>query len=337
MAQRKSCVLLVNTGSPDKPTPKAVFRYLMQFLLDPRVVDVPPVVRHILVGGFIVPRRYRTSAKNYKSIWTEEGSPLIATTQKLKSRLALLLGEDVIVEACMRYGSPSISQTLEHIKTANVKKLIILPLFPQYASATSGSVLEAALSCIKKWKNIPDIVCISDFVHSPGFLQSWIDVAKPYDFSSYDRIVFTFHGLPKRQLKKGCTGCSFAQDNKPLYDCGKCYPNQCHYLTNALINALSINKMKTSLCFQSRLGQDEWLGPYTQDVIVKLAQQGAKRVCLFAPSFVSDCLETLYELGIEYRDEFIKHGGEHLELIPSLNVHPTWIKALQGIINANFG
>jgi ferrochelatase len=322
----KTGLLLVNTGSPSSPTPRAVFSYLMQFLLDPRVIDVPAVLRHLLVGGVIVPFRYRKSARSYASIWTQEGSPLIANAKKLRDALRESLGENFIVETCMRYGAPSIKEALSLFEKEKLQKIIILPLFPQYASATSGSVIEEAFCCIKKWQSIPHIVSISDFVYTPGFLQSWVDVAKPYDFSSYDHILFSFHGLPKRHLKKTCFSCE--------YNCGRCYPNQCLYLTQALVQALQLDKEKTSICFQSRLGVDEWLEPYTQEVIKKLARQGAKRLCIFAPSFVADCLETLYELGIEYRDEFLQLGGTHLDLIPSLNAHPTWVSTIKTIVDS---
>lgn len=328
-------ILFINTGSPASCAPKDVFNYLIEFLLDPRVIDLPYFARQLLVRGIIVPFRYRKSAKNYAKIWTDEGSPLVADTKKLASSIEKELGCQTAIG--MRYGTPSIEEGLKKLREAKIKELIIVPLFPQHASATTSSALEEVMKCLSKWPTIPNVHFVSEFATHPLFLNAWASVGANYNFSSYDHILFSFHGLPERHIKKAKASPNCLLKPSCCQTLCKenfwCYRAQCIATAEGIASRLSIPKENYSICFQSRLGTDSWLKPYTNVTIEALAKKGCKRLCVFAPSFVSDCLETTYEIGMEYQEEFVRLGGDSIDLVPSLNSHPEWINALITIIN----
>lgn len=332
----KTGVLLVNLGTPDSPAPKDVYRYLIEFLTDARVIDTPWLSRQLLVRGLIVPRRYRQSAKSYKAIWTPEGSPLKVYGQRVKEKLQQSLGSEFCVELAMRYRSPSIEDALQRLMQEHLDRLIVLPLFPQYASATTGSVHQKVMEIISKWINIPEIILIDHYADHPEMIRAFCEAAKPFHIPDYDHVLFSFHGLPARQLihADGKGHCLQKKDccKKISATNYQCYSAQCHSTAQALVNALKLSPEQYSLSFQSRLGKEPWLEPYTSEVIHALAKNGKKRILVFCPAFVCDCLETVFEIGVEYADEFKKAGGEMLQLVPGLNDHPQWITALKKIV-----
>ncbi|MCB1111784.1 MAG: ferrochelatase [Chlamydiales bacterium] len=327
----KTAVILINLGTPDSPDPGDVHRYLIEFLTDGRVIDIPWLSRQALVRSIIVPKRYRESAKSYADIWMEAGSPLMVYGIRVCEMLQTALGNHYQVELAMRYQNPTIASVLEKVR--GCEKIIIVPLFPQYASATTGSVHQKVMELISHWTTIPEIRFISSYPTQPEMIRAFCRQSEKYTINDYDHILFSFHGLPERQIRKadssGCClkkGCCERLCEKNQY----CYSAQCHATARAIAEELGISKY--SLCFQSRLGNDPWLRPYASEVISKLAESGAKKLLVFCPAFVCDCLETIYEIGVEYRDEFINKGGETLDLVPGLNDHPEWIAGLKELV-----
>jgi protoporphyrin/coproporphyrin ferrochelatase len=335
----KTAVLLVNLGTPDSPEPKDVYRYLVEFLTDNRVIDAPWLQRQLLVRGYIIPSRYKQSAKAYASIWTKEGSPLLIHGKNVRDSLQNSLGEDFHVELAMRYCSPSIEQGLNNIFAKNIEHLIILPLFPQYASATTGSVHQKTMELLKGRNTLPKITFINSFANQPHFIDAICNNARKHKLEEYDHFIFSFHGLPQRHLRKADTSdhCLKSQDccSKVCAKNRNCYSAQCHLTAASIISKLNLPPEKTTLTFQSRLGKDPWIEPFTLNVIEKLAEQNKKNMLVFSPSFVCDCLETTYEISIEYAEEFRKRGGKNLSLVSGLNDDPLWIEALKNIILSN--
>jgi ferrochelatase len=331
--ESKTGVLLVNLGTPFSPKPSDVHRYLVEFLTDARVMDLPWLWRQILVRGIIIPSRYRQSAQSYAHIWTKQGSPLLLHSLKVKESLQEQLGVAFQVEIAMRYQQPSIEVGIQHLLQHPLKGLIIAPLFPQYASATTGSVHQKVMHILSRYEIIPEVKFLQQFASFPPFIEAICQVARSLPLDSYDHLLFSYHGLPQKQVKKGDkTGTCLRQPNccdDPHPEKARCYVAQCFVTTRGIIEGLQVPKERYSVCFQSRLGKDPWLQPYTSDMISELARQGKKRVLVFCPSFVCDCLETLYEIGVEYANEFKHAGGEVLDLVPGLNNHPAWIQALK--------
>lgn len=329
-------ILLVNLGTPDSPKPKDVKRYLTEFLTDDRVIDIPWMWRQLLVRGVIIPRRYKQSAKYYSEIWTDEGSPLMAYGSKVKNALQEKLGGNFRVELAMRYQNPSIECALQRLLSEPIRELIILPMFPQYASATTGSVHQKVMEILKKFIKIPETRFISHFSDHPSFINAFAALADSFNLQKYDHVLFSFHGLPERQIKKADSfSCCLKKSDCCHTFCPEnrsCYSAQCHATARDIAAKLHIPLGKYSICFQSRLGNEPWLQPYASDSLATLAKEGKKRLLIFCPSFVCDCLETIYEIGVEYKREFTKAGGEGLDLVPGLNDHPLWIESLTDII-----
>jgi ferrochelatase len=333
-------VLLINLGTPDAPTRSAVHRYLSQFLTDGRVIDINPIARNILVRGIIAPFRSGKSAAAYKILWTKEGSPLKVFGYSLREKVQHELGDNYMVEIAMRYQKPSIEEALNKLMKAAVSEIIVLPLFPQYASATTGSVHEEVMRLLTKQQVIPKINFINSYFDHPKLIEAFVERAKAYNLEDFDHILFSFHGLPKRHLVKGDLSgvhcmkkencCNTICDNNKF-----CYSAQCHATAYAIVKALNINEEKYSICFQSRLGRDPWLEPYTSDMLKKRRVAGDKKILVFCPAFVADCLETTVEISDEYAEEFEKLGGEHLELVEGLNDSPKWVEAACQIIKEN--
>lgn len=327
-------ILLVNLGTPDSHEPKDVYRYLIEFLTDYRVIDFSWLKRQLLVRGIIVPARYRQSAKSYRKIWMKDGSPLMVYSQKVKKLLQNALPSNYHVEIAMRYQNPSIEKGVVALMKKNLDEMIVLPLFPQYASATTGSVHQRVMSILSGFLTIPKVTLINQFATHPSYVDAVCTIAKSFPISQYDHVLFSFHGLPRRQLIKAdcnqhCTKVETCchQLNPNNKDC---YGAQCYATAHAIASTLGIKNY--TVCFQSRLGKEPWIEPYTSECIKSLGQAGDKKVLVFCPSFVADCLETIYEIGTEYALEFKQAGGEQLDYVPSLNDHPQWIKALQEII-----
>lgn len=328
-------VLLVNLGTPDSYHPLDVFRYLNEFLTDQRVIDFPWLKRQFLVRGLIVPFRYRQSAQQYKELWTEEGSPLLIHSRAVQKKLQASLGSQFHVSLAMRYQNPSIASALEELQQLQLKEIIILPLFPQYASATTGSVHQKVMHVIQHWPVIPALSFINSYPDHPAFIRALVEKGQEYPIESYDHILFSFHGLPERQIRKidaqhhcfSQTCCHTLTQHNQF-----CYKAQCYATSRALAHQLNLSPSRYTICFQSRLGKDPWIQPYTSNVVAQCAKQGYKRLLVFCPAFVCDCLETIYEINQEYGKDFRHLGGEHLQLVEGLNSHPAWISALTSLI-----
>lgn len=314
-------VLLVNLGTPNSPAPRDVYHYLNEFLTDGRVIDYPWLKRQLLVRAGIVPLRFRQSAKLYKKIWTDQGSPLLVYGQALRSTLEQALGEHYRIALAMRYQNPSIQKGLKELQDAKVRSIIVLPLFPQYASATTGSVHQKVMEEVQKWFAIPKMTFLNSFHDDPFFIQALVERGKQYPLEAYDHILFSFHGLPERQVQK---------NNSPF-----CYKMQCEQTASLIAGHLNLSTEQYSVCYQSRLGKEPWIQPYTSDIIHQCAKKGYRKLLVFSPSFVCDCLETICEISYEYQEEFKNLGGESLQLVEGLNTHPAFVKSLQQIIIKN--
>jgi ferrochelatase len=329
----KKGVLLVNLGTPDNPDVPAVRRYLDQFLMDERVIDIPKFNRTLLVKGIIVPFRSPKTSKLYKEIWNEKGSPLLYYSKIQAKLVQEKLGDDYQVELAMRYQSPSIESALSNLKAGLVESIKVIPMFPQYASASTGSVMQLVMELVSKWPTIPPISFVNSFHDNNLMLEVFAENAIKHQPETYDHVLFSFHGLPERQLLK-CdhTGnyCLKNDDCCETYNNTNkfCYSAQGHHTASLIAAKLGLPKDKYTVCFQSRLGKEPWVQPYTTDVLKKLAAEGKKRLLVFSPAFVADCLETLYEITVEYHEEFKALGGEHVQLVESLNDHPKFIEAL---------
>jgi protoporphyrin/coproporphyrin ferrochelatase len=323
-------ILLVNLGSPNSPSVKDVRRYLTQFLNDPLVIDIHPVARFFLVNFIIVPFRAPKSAKLYEAIWTKEGSPLITHSIRQKELLQQSLGDGYRVELGMRYQNPSIESAFKKLVAQKAESIVVIPLYPHWASSSTGSTIEEVKRVAQK-RNYKNIKIVEKFYDNEDYLNACVDAARKYNLSEYDYFVFSYHGLPERQITKiypshcqlNDSCCSSISEKNKL-----CYRAACYYTTRELVKRLAIPEGKYISSFQSRL-DDQWLKPYSDKVVEQLAKEGKKRILVFSPAFVSDCLETIYEIGIEYQHIFKQHGGEKIQLAESLNENPTWIEALR--------
>jgi len=329
----KKGVLLVNLGTPDSPEVKDVRKYLDQFLMDERVIDINAFKRTLLVKSIIVPFRSPKTSKLYKEIWDENGSPLLYYSKIQAALVQEKLGDEYHVELAMRYQNPSIQSALDKMKAALVESIKVIPLFPQYASASTGSVLQSVMEIVSKWTTIPAVSFVNSFHDNELMLEVFAENARKYQPETYDHVLFSFHGLPERQLLKCDHTGSYClkKDNccDTLNDTNKfCYSAQGHDTARLLAEKLNVSKENYTVCFQSRLGKEPWVQPYTTDVLKKLAAEGKKRLLVFSPAFVADCLETLYEITVEYHEEFKALGGEHVQLVESLNDNPKFIDAL---------
>lgn len=322
----KTGVLLINLGTPRSSAPKDVKAYLTEFLTDPLVIDLPFLLRQFLVRGVIIPRRYKESAQLYQKIWTQDGSPLLVHTKQLKEALQISLGPDYIVEFAMRYQEHPIESVLDNFLEKRLDKIVMIPLFPQYAQATTGSIKSKILSYIKNQAYFPAYSFVSHYEDSPLMTDAYVDRLNTFDQSDYDHLMISFHGLPVRQLKKFNTGCVKEGCCNKIKSC---YKAQCFKTANAIIKKSGWDPRKVSITFQSRLGKEEWMTPYTSEYAKDLLKKGNKRILVMCPSFVSDCLETLSEIKIEYSEDFIRAGGEKFDLVPSLNTHNAWVEALK--------
>lgn len=330
----KTGVLLINLGTPDSPSVSDVRSYLSQFLNDPRVIDIPWLLRKILVNGIIVPFRAPKSAKVYKKLWTENGSPLLYHSVNVKNLLQKELEGTHDVYLAMRYKNPSIPSVLEEMRKKNYDRLIIVPMFPQYASASTGSALDEVMRVIRTWWVIPELKIISQYYDHPLYIKGFEERGKQHNLAEYDHILFSYHGLPERQVDKVydsdlCANhnCEHEVDEDNKY----CYKATCYATTRLLAEKLNIPKEKYTVCFQSRLDK-KWLEPFSDKVVEECAKKGMKKILVFSPAFTADCLETTIEIGEEYQEIFEEHGGEKVQLVESLNSHPLWIECLKDIV-----
>ena len=333
----KETILLINLGTPDAPTPGKVGKYLTEFLNDRRVIDINPVGRFILVNLIIVPFRSFKSSKLYQKIWAKEGSPLLINSVELKEKLQKEVGDKYNVELAMRYQKPSIKSVLEKIRTQRPSKIHVLPLYPQYASSSTGSTLEEVLKQIKGWEIIPSLNIISKFYDHTKFVEALLVEGRKHNIADYDHVIFSYHGLPERQILKasahygGSTcqmgGCCNSITKNNQY----CYRANSFETTRQLVKGLNIPEGKYTTSFQSRL-DEKWLKPFSDKVVEELAKKGNKKILVFSPAFVADCLETIYEIGTEYNEIFKEHGGENITLVNSLNSNDVWVNAIKNIV-----
>ena len=335
---RKKGVLILNLGTPNSPSVKDVRVYLREFLNDPRVIDIGRIAQLLLVNLIIVPFRAPKSAKEYKKLFKIGGgkSPLLTYGESLTEKLKSLANDQFDIELAMRYGSPSMEDVLGKMRMENYDEIYIFPLYPQYASASSGSTIEKAFKIINKWWTIPEVKVIGQFYDHPSFIQCIINRAKKFNLSDFDHILFSYHGIPERHVDK------VYLDGKPCADHAcedeinsantNCYKATCYATTRLLVKALKLKEASYSTCFQSRLGRDPWLTPYTDHIIEESGKEGKKKMLVFSPAFVADCLETTIEIGEEYLALFQENGGEELQLVPSLNDNEDWAEGLLNII-----
>ena len=334
----KTCILLVNLGTPDSPSVKDVRKYLFEFLNDPRVIDIPAIARFFLVNFIIVPFRAPKSAVIYKRLWTDRGSPIIIYGESVKENLQHSLGEKFDVELAMRYRKPSLESVLKRMQKKNYEKIVVVPLFPQYASATTGSIHDKVMKIVSKWWVIPDIKFISQFYDNNGFINTIVERSKKYNLEEYDHILFSYHGLPIRQVDKVYPDGSLCEEHNCEKEINEtntyCYKATCYATTRLIAKKLNLSEENYTVCFQSRLDKD-WLEPFADKMIIEQAKKGAKKLLVFSPAFVADCLETIVEIGFEYQKLFEEHGGEKVQLVESLNDHPMWIETLKNIVLNN--
>lgn len=332
----KTGVLLVNLGTPDSTAVPDVRKYLREFLLDKRVIDINPVGRWALVNLIIAPFRAPKSAAEYRKLWEDRGSPLKFYGEDVAELLQNKLGEDYKVVLAMRYQSPSIQSGLEALKVANVDEILVLPLFPQYASATTGSIHDKVMEIVRKWQIIPPMKFISQFLEHPLFIEAFSAQGKQLmEKENYEHVVFSYHGLPERQIRKGSVGdqCQLGSCCDQFHEKNRfCYRAQCFHTSRLLAKALNLSEDQYTVCFQSRLGRDPWIQPYTDDIVHQLAEKGVKKVMAYSPAFVADCLETTVEVGQLYQEQFKEKGGERWDLVPSLNADPKWVDCLEDLV-----
>jgi len=332
--KNKTGVLLINLGTPDSPSVGDVRSYLSQFLNDPRVIDIPWLLRKILVNLVIVPFRAPKSAKIYKQLWTANGSPLLYYSKKVRELLQNDLGATHEVFLAMRYKNPSIPAVLEEMRKKNLARIIVVPLFPQYASASTGSAHEEVMRILSKWWVIPSVTFVSQYYDHPAFIQAVVERGRKYSHTEFDHVLFSYHGLPERQVDKVYDEGVCADHNceNEITDENKfCYKATCYATTRSVATALNIPAEKYTVCFQSRL-DEKWLKPFSDKVVEDCARKGMKKILVFSPAFTADCLETIIEIGEEYQHIFHTNGGEKVQLVESLNDHPLWITCLKQIV-----
>ncbi|MGI9283292.1 MAG: ferrochelatase [Endozoicomonas sp.] len=322
--------LLVNLGSPDSPHEHDVRRYLNEFLMDSNVIDMPWLVRRMIVSLFVLPKRPAQSAKAYASVWTEKGSPLISISEDLQSEVQKLTS--MPVELAMRYGKPDMESALVRLASKpEIKEVLLFPLYPHYAMSTVKTVVERAEKIISEHKLPITLKVHPVFYDHDAYIDALVESANDYLEKDFDHIVFSYHGVPERHIRKDdCTGshCLKSEDccQKASPAHHSCYRHQVYRTTACFVEKADIPVDKYTVAFQSKLGRDKWLEPSTSSIVESLARQGIKKVLVICPAFVADCLETLEEIGMEAKEDFIAAGGESLELIPCLNTHPAWTK-----------
>lgn len=329
----KQTVLLVNLGSPKSPAVGDVREYLREFLSDPRVLDGSPLVRQMVLNLFILPFRPSKSAAAYRTIWTHEGSPLIVVSKKVQALLQQKL--ETPVELAMRYGEPSIPEVIERIAKSGCEELLLIPLYPHYAMSSYETVVVKVRESLAISGPKIRLKVQPPFYSDPAYLRAMIECAAPFLQASYDHVLFSFHGLPERHLRMAdssrahcLTHAECCLENHPAHS--TCYRAQAFQTVHEFVAKANIPTSRYSISFQSRLGRDSWLKPYTDYVLRDLATGGVRNLLVICPAFVSDCLETLEEIAIRGKEIFIEAGGEQYEQIPCLNDHPLWIEALAG-------
>jgi ferrochelatase len=328
-------VLLVNLGSPDSPSEPDVRRYLREFLMDGRVLDVSWPMRAFIVYGCILPFRPRQSAEAYHEVWTAEGSPLIVTSKRVHADLQKRVS--VPVELAMRYQNPTIESAVQNLARKGVTDLLLIPLFPHYAMSSYETAVERVKEVLARLAQQISLKVQPPYFDAPDYITALVGSAADYLRKDYDHLLFSFHGVPERHLRKSDpTGChcltveNCCETSSPAH--ATCYRAQCFKTVAAFAAKAGLSADKYSVSFQSRLGRTPWLKPYTDFELPRLAQEGKKKLLVICPAFVSDCLETLEEIGLRGRETFLQAGGKELTLIPCMNEHPLWLDALRNMV-----
>jgi ferrochelatase len=317
----KTAILLINLGTPDAPTQQAVRRYLKQFLSDPRVIEIPRALWLPILHGFVLNTRPRKSARKYATIWTSEGSPLRVHTERqarwLRRYFESQVPRPLTVDFAMRYGEPSIAGTLARLKAGGCERVLVLPMYPQYAAATTASALDQVAKFLRRTRNVPEIRLVKHFHDHPSYIGALANLVQEHWRRSGrpDKLVMSFHGLPRFTLARG-----------DPYHC------ECHKTARLLAEKLELPESHWQIAFQSRFGRAEWLEPYTASTLASYGRDGLRRVDVICPGFVADCLETLEEIGVEGRKTFLGAGGREFHLLPCLNERDDWIRALAEVV-----
>ena len=334
MRTNKKAVLMMSLGTPDSPGWFDVASYLSQFLTDKRIINIPWLLRYVLVNLIIVPTRAFSSSKSYKELWTERGSPLKYHMEDLTKKVSAELGETHDVYYAMRYKNPSIVDALKKIQSKSYDEVVLFPVFPQYSSAANGSFLECAMEEISKWNVIPTVKTVDQFYDNEDFLNAFVENINKFDLESYEKVIFSYHGLPKSQLddvypegKCDDRNC----EEGVVGDNHHCYKATCFETTKLLVDKLNLDKSKTITSFQSRL-DSKWVTPFSDKVIEEYAAEGVKNILVVSPSFTGDCLETIIEIGDEYEELFMEKGGQKLDYVPSLNSNNNWVQCIVNIV-----
>ncbi|NNC99527.1 MAG: ferrochelatase [Gammaproteobacteria bacterium] len=316
----KKGVLLINLGSPERPVCPGLRKYLSEFLMDPRVIEIPALLRFILVKGIIINFRSHKSAATYRKIWTEEGSPLLTNSQRLAERTATVLGDDYIVEAAMRYGKPSITATLRKMHEQGIRELVVIPLYPQYSGSTNGSTFDALASALRRFRWVPKFHFINSYYQRKSYIAAIANSIEDHWAINprAEKLVISFHGVPQKYITRGDP-----------------YQMQCTETAENLARVLGLADDEWMLVFQSRFGAEPWLQPYCDETLKLLPSQGVKSVDVVCPGFSADCLETLEEIDEENRAYFLDAGGESYSYIPCLNDHQLHAELMAEIVRDN--
>lgn len=331
-------VVLLNLGTPAEPTAKGLRDFYRYFFSDPYVFDMNPLGRWLLRNLIILPFRAPRIAKDYAQIWTDEGSPLKVYADRMQASVQQAFdqaGENILVKNGMAYSEPFVGQTMAELEAAGVEEILLLPMFPQYSSATTESIFAEVRKAANKWQVAPRLHFVNDLFAEPAFIRAWtILITAQLEEQDVDHVVFSYHGVPEKTIRNADKAgvCQFGHCCERITDENRyCYRMQCMQTTEAIVKALGWSKDKYSSAFQSRFGPLPWLQPYLDDHLENLVNKGVKRVAVVTPSFISDCLETLFEIGIEYREQFEEAGGEQFRLVPNLNDEPSWFAAVYEI------
>ena len=326
-------VLLLNLGSPDSPSVRHVRRYLREFLMDPRVLDVAYPLRWFIVHCLILPRRPKQSAEAYHQIWLPEGSPLVVTSKQVQAELQRRVR--LPVELAMRYQNPSIPSAVARLRNQGVGQLLLIPMFPHYAMSSYETAVVRVQEVVRRRAPTMTLKTVDPYCDDPDYIGALVASAADYLQRDYDHLLFSFHGVPERQLRKTdptCSHCLLTENCCEVASVAHrtCYRVQCFKTVEAFVKRAGVTRY--SVAFQSRLGREPWLQPYTDQELVRLAKDGIKKLLVMCPAFVADCLETLEEIGMRGRETFLQAGGSQFDMIPCLNSHPQWIAALEKMV-----
>lgn len=331
-------VLLLNLGTPAEPTARGLRDFYKYFISDPFVFDMNPVGRWLLRNLIILPFRAPKTAKDYASIWMDEGSPLKVYADRLQASVQnayTQAGEDVLVLNGMAYSQPFIGEAMAQLEREGRDEILVLPLFPQYSTATTASVFHGVRQAAARWKIAPKLHFVDDLYAEPAFTRAWTElINKHLQAEQVDHVIFSYHGLPESNISKADSNgvCGFGSCCDQISERNRlCYRAQCMATTKHIVAALGWGEERYSLAFQSRFGREAWIKPYLDEHLQELAAKGCKKIAVVTPSFVSDCLETIHEIGIEYREQFVESGGEVFQLVPNLNDEPAWFQAVYEI------